>query len=153
MDDQSIAVYALTKQGLAVAERVCAALPRAEMYLPESLRGQEIPRPCPGLRPPTLPKVHWFKRLGEAVAAGFSEYKGHVFVTAAGIAVRVTAPYLQGKTRDPAVLVLDQRGRYVISLLSGHVGGANALAVHIAGKIGAEPVITTASDVEELARQ
>ena len=70
-----------------------------------------------------------------------------VFVMASGIVVRCIAPYIQSKTSDPAVLVLDQNGRFVISLLSGHLGGANALAVKIAGLCGGTPVITTATDV------
>lgn len=74
---------------------------------------------------------------------------GILFVGASAIAVRTIAPYLQGKTKDPAVLVADEAGNYLISLLSGHIGGANELTTALSQKIGAQPVITTASDVNQ----
>ena len=69
-----------------------------------------------------------------------------MFIGAAGIAVRALAPLLTHKSTDPPVLVLDPAGRYVVSLLSGHWGGGNDLARHVARLLGAAPVITTASD-------
>ena len=76
----------------------------------------------------------------------FGSCRALIFICACGIAVRYIAPYVRNKTTDPAVLVIDDRGRFVIPVLSGHIGGANRLAEWIAGEIGAEAVITTATD-------
>jgi cobalt-precorrin 5A hydrolase len=81
------------------------------------------------------------------VADHFRSLDGFVFIGAIGIAVRLTAPYIESKAQDPAVVVLDEAGHYVIPVLSGHLGGANNLAQDIGRLIGAEPVITTSTDV------
>jgi len=85
-------------------------------------------------------------RLADWVGKQFVSCDLLIFVGACGIAVRHIAPYLVSKTTDPAVLVIDDTGKNVISLLSGHIGGANEFAIKIASAINANPVITTSSD-------
>ena len=83
----------------------------------------------------------------ENLRAGFGRYDSLVCIMATGIVVRILAPLIVHKTSDPAVVVLDQKGKYAISLLSGHLGGANDLAREMASISGGEAVITTATDV------
>jgi cobalt-precorrin 5A hydrolase len=79
-----------------------------------------------------------------------SSYSGLVFIMACGIVVRSISPFLKSKTSDPAVVVMDENGENAISLLSGHLGGANELAVRIGEELGARPVITTATDASNV---
>lgn len=87
-----------------------------------------------------------FSDLKAVTAKIFSEFEGIIFVCACGIAVRMIAPYVASKMSDSAVVTVDEGGKFAVSLLSGHIGGANALAEKIAAAIGAVPVITTATD-------
>jgi len=84
--------------------------------------------------------------LKETVKRHFTD-DAVIFIGAVGIAVRSIAPYIKDKFCDPAVLVIDELGRYVIPLLSGHVGGANELANYIGEALSAAPIITTATDI------
>jgi cobalt-precorrin 5A hydrolase len=85
--------------------------------------------------------------LAQWTREAFSQADALIFIGAAGIAVRAIAPHLKSKTSDPAVLVMDDAGRFCIPLLAGHIGGANALALELAEITGATPVITTATDI------
>ena len=87
-----------------------------------------------------------FDKLGETVEKLWYGSDALVFVCACGIAVRSVAPLVRSKLTDPAVIVIDDCGRFVIPVLSGHIGGANALAEKIAEALGAQAVITTATD-------
>ncbi len=87
------------------------------------------------------------ENLQNWVEASFGHCSALIFIGATGIAVRSIAPVLKGKTQDPAVIVLDEFGRYVIPLLSGHLGGANMLAEKVALYLNGTAVITTATDL------
>ena len=91
----------------------------------------------------TVPCADW-------AGAGFAEADALIFCCAAGIAVRGIAPHVRSKKTDPAVIVVDETARFVVSLLSGHIGGANELAADLAADLGATPVITTATDLNGL---
>lgn len=86
--------------------------------------------------------------LSEWTAENFQKSDALIFIGAVGIAVRAIAPHCKSKATDPAVIVLDERGRFAIPILSGHLGGANDLAKKLASICGAVPVITTATDIE-----
>lgn len=117
------AYLAFTSKGLALARKLAAAQPGAVA--------------CCGENGVTL--ANW-------TAAQFAQSDALVFVGAVGIAVRAIAPHCRSKATDPAVVVLDECGRFAIPLLSGHLGGANDLARRLAKACGAVPVITTATD-------
>lgn len=128
----TVEIVVFTARGAALADRLRACLPGCSATAPA--------RYCrPGMTPLEPDLAGW-------TAARFRTGAALVFVGAVGIAVRAIAPLIAGKATDPAVVVADDTGRYVIPLLSGHLGGANRLARQIAALIGAEAVITTATD-------
>ena len=88
--------------------------------------------------------------LQETCKDAFATDRLLVFLGATGIAIRAIAPYIRSKTKDPAVISIDERGKFVIPLLSGHIGGANELAEELAQGLGALAVITTATDLNGL---
>lgn len=131
------AVISFTRNGGKLNQILCRKL--SEAGYPSI--GCSIPKYA---QPPELlslqePLKDWTGRM-------FREADALIFIGACGIAVRSIAPFVQDKKTDPAVLVIDEQGKFVISLLSGHLGGANALAEEAARILGAEPVITTATD-------
>lgn len=84
--------------------------------------------------------------LNEITKEAMEKAKGIIFISSTGIAVRAIAPCLKGKTIDPGVVVVDAKGEYAISLLSGHLGGGNELAIKVSEILKAMPIITTATD-------
>ena len=130
MSLQKIAIYALTSQGVSLANRMGAKL-GGTVYASRRLEVE-------GATP--------FDSLSHLISVTFNAFDGHVFVAASGIVIRCIAPHIQSKETDPAVVCLDQTGRYAISLLSGHLGGANDLATQCARVVGGQPIITTATE-------
>lgn len=116
----STAYFYLTPEGKALAEKLAAGHP-GDLYGKENFK--------------------------ENLQKGFARYDYLVCIMATGIVVRILAPLIVHKTSDPGVVVLDQKGQHAISLLSGHLGGANDLAREMAFLSGGQAVITTATDV------
>ncbi len=87
------------------------------------------------------------EKASEWTGKSFGECDAIVFIGAIGIAVRYIAPYIKAKTVDPAIVGMDEHGRWAVALLAGHIGGANALTARIAERLGSEPIITTATDL------
>ena len=151
------AIYALSPQGLALALRIRAAL-GGVCFAPRSLSGKPGTGPTGSdggegeeFRATGQNKTpQWFESLPLLLEKQFGQFRQHIFIAAAGLVVRCIAPLLAGKAVDPAVVALDHHGKFVISLLSGHLGGANELARQVAAITGAEAVITTATDAEGL---
>ncbi len=127
-------IIAITQNGLALAKKLKAQFPDSVIYTLDKWHDED----CTPIEPD----------LSTFTAQLFDRHKTLVYIMATGIVVRSIARHLVGKTVDPAVVVLDEKGQFAISLLSGHLGGANAVASEIAGAIGATAVITTASDVQ-----
>ena len=146
-----LAVYALTPGGAELARRIAGAL-GGVLYLPERLCEAHAPTAGGAGAPdaPGMAAAQPFASLAELVARTFRKHPGHVFVAATGIVVRCIAPHIASKTQDPCVVVCDQRGAHAISLLSGHLGGGNDLALRVAAVTGGTAVITTATDTEGL---
>ncbi|MEN3371494.1 cobalamin biosynthesis central domain-containing protein [Dechloromonas sp. ZS-1] len=137
-----VAVVSITKHGIALAGKVVAALPGAQLFCPEKFRA-EGETAAPGV-------THCYEgKVGDQVPALFAAFDGIVAIVSLGAVVRLIAPHLKSKEVDPAVVVIDEAGKFVIPMLSGHLGGANALAGHLATALGAQAVLTTASDARE----
>lgn len=88
-----------------------------------------------------------FRNIGDIMERCWKNYEAIVFISACGIAVRSIAPFVSNKATDPAVIVCDELGKFAISLLSGHIGGANEISKKIAKLTGGIPIITTATDI------
>lgn len=138
IDRRSFAIYAITKHGIHIAQRLLKNLNDADLYVSDKLRAG-VPE---GTVSRSLPLP-----MGPFLAETFTAYDCHIFIISVGAVVRMIAPLIKDKKVDPAVICLDDDARFAICLLSGHVGRGNAFTSRVAQAVDAQPVITTASDV------
>jgi cobalt-precorrin 5A hydrolase len=127
-----IAFITLSDVGARIARILAARLPETGIFLHDSIDVEE--------------KGERFDSIFDLTARIFKQVKAIVYIAPAGVAVRSIAPHIKAKMTDPAVVVVDVKGRYAISLLGGHEGGANVLSVAIGNILDAEPVITTTTE-------
>lgn len=134
-----IALYAMSEEGYAKSLEIATGLDSAKIFIPERIlkAGDTTQSFAPG-------------QLGQLLEKNWKRFAGHLFIAAAGIAVRKIAPLLKNKTSDPAVVVCDENGAQVISLVGGHIAGANRLARKVAAITGGQAIITTATDTRGL---
>lgn len=127
----STAVITFSPEGLKIMQQIASRV-EVDQYLHELIAAPE--------------GVHPFKRVYALTKEIFSQYSGLVYIAPCGVVVRAIAPLVEHKLKDPAVVCLDVGARHAVSLLSGHEGGANQLAVSVANLTGAEPVISTTTE-------
>ncbi len=138
-----LSVISFTRQGIGLSERIAVCAEgklQVRLFTKCGVFVREDGGKNPLVRFVAEPLTEWAGRQ-------MKEKNAILFIGACGIAVRAAAPHLTDKLHDSPVLVMDEKGRYVIPVLAGHVGGANEIALFLGEKTGAEPVITTATDI------
>jgi len=128
----STAIITLCDQGARVARHLASKLGDCRIYAHDVVTLEM--------------EAERFTAIVKLTAEIFRQYKRLVYIAPCGVVVRAIAPLIEHKLTDPAVVVVDVGARYAVSLLSGHEGGANALALEVANAIGAEPVISTTTE-------
>ncbi len=127
-----VALITLSAEGARLLHPLSRALQDCDVYLHEKL--------------PPVSGGKTFKSIRKLTTEIFHRYGGLLYVAPCGVAIRAVAPHIGSKHEDPAVAAMDVGGRYVVSLLGGHEGGANDLALRAANVVGAEPVISTTTE-------
>ncbi|WP_270505682.1 cobalt-precorrin 5A hydrolase [Paraclostridium sordellii] len=136
--ENKIAFISVTKNGKELAFKIKELLNEGDIFITEKLFNESLDNEkCKVIN----------GRLGNLTKDLMEKYEVLIFIMATGIVVRSIASHIKNKFEDPAILVIDEKGLNVISLLSGHIGGANEMTNYISSLIGANPVITTATDV------
>ncbi len=141
--NKTCALFCLTVGGMALARRLQPHFTMDCFASPDLLESE------PGAEDSGF--IAFEAGFADTVRKAFIQYRALIMIGATGIVVRVIAPLLKDKMTDPAVVVLDEKGQFAISLLSGHMGGANRLAQQIADILDGQAVITTATEVNRVA--
>lgn len=146
---KGIGLVAITLHGVEIVSKISDAIKftKVDVFISEKLKDDlrqkgELEK----LEKLGSEKIFYFKSLKDLVSEIFKSYDALIFVVSLGALIRIISPHLKSKEEDPAILCIDDVGRFVISVLSGHQGGANELTQKVAKIINATPVITTASD-------
>lgn len=130
-----IAIIAITKKGVEIAKQINKGIPKSEVYIPQKFNISE------------LNLIPFSESVNEKVGVLFQNYHSIICVFSLGAVIRLISPHIKDKKTDPAIVVIDDAAKFVISTLSGHLGGANDLTIKISKILEAIPVITTAADV------
>lgn len=134
---EKISVLAITKNGISIGQKLKDFFPKWEIFAPEKFANENS-------------SITWYSEpTSEKIVELFKNNEGLICLFSLGAVIRLIAPHLKDKKTDPAVIVIDDKTNFVISVLSGHIGGANELTQEIAEKIQAQAVITTAADVNK----
>lgn len=136
IEDKKIAILSISKNGKKLGLKIKSKIPNAHLYYIKE-----------GIVKDDDNVIFINKKLKEFVPEIFGEYDYIIFIMASGIVLRTIAPLIVSKFSDPAILVIDEKGNNIISLLSGHIGGANEMTLYISDLLSSNPVITTATDV------
>ena len=137
INKKDIAIVAITKKGIEVAKRIRNALSESEIYVPEKFKDSD-------------PSIIFFSEsVTSRIGPLFQRYTSLICIFSLGAVIRLISPHLKDKKSDPAVIVIDDTAKFVISTLSGHLGGANELTLKVADILNSIPVITTAADVNK----
>ena len=134
---EKISVLAITKNGINIGQTLKEFFPEFEIFAPIKFSNQNN-------------SITWYSEpTSEKIVELFKNSDAIICLFSLGAVIRLIAPYIKDKKTDPAVIVIDDKTNFVISVLSGHIGGANELTEKIAEKLQAQPVITTAADVNK----
>ena len=150
--DSKIAILCITTNGRSLACRIKRSLNYGDIYFINNKRGESLLDDNEVISKSLEEDIEIYtvkKRLKFFVEDIFDKYEYILFIMATGIVVRTIAPLITSKFSDPAILVTDDKGSNIISLLSGHMGGANEMTLHISDLINSNPVITTATDINK----
>ena len=146
--NKKIAIWAITKSGFEHGQNLAKSMDDSILFISNNLLGKL--NGLKKLNNSFCKNPLTFSNLSETIKEVFNQFDAHIFIFSTGIGVRMIAPIIKTKIEDPAVVVLDDHACHAVSLLSGHIGGANALALEVGRITHAKPVITTATDVQNL---